>query len=162
MLNFNSCTESGVCLRSDLIFQFETMDAEDIKVYIRDLMLPTLESHYQNLKPYLKGYPRKHIYSIKKLLVDLVESDSAIRISKQSNDSSAEPTFFQSSFSMMECLNLVYYLAVIFKNKVKKDETFTATLVILNSLIRETKLLQKDFQDLIESQFSPLQAQDGE
>ncbi|MDQ2086315.1 hypothetical protein RBH29_07715 [Herbivorax sp. ANBcel31] len=136
--------------RIDFIYQIEMLDIKDMGSYVHECLLPNLQKSYKHTKQYLSTSSRKNIYSIKKLLADLIEDHNHIKISTHEDYGSEYFTKHEALFLLTESLNLIHFFAAIIKEKTKDIYWNSEYKVLLQTIIKLTQLLRKDIQHLIE------------
>lgn len=136
--------------RINSVYQIEMLDVKDLGDYIHHYLLPDLQKSYKHAKQYLPASSRKNIYSIKKLLADLIENQKHIQISNHEDYGSEYFTKYEALFLLSESLNLIQFFAVIVKEKYKDTYWNSEYKVLLQTIMKLTQVLRKDIDRIIE------------
>ena len=136
--------------RIDSVYQIEMLDVKDLGNYIYHHLLPELQKSYKHAKPYLSASSRKNVYSIKKLLADLIENQDHVQISNHEDDGSEFFTKHEALFLLSETLNVIQFFAAIVKEKCKDTYWNSDCKVIFQTIMKLTQVLRKDIDHLIE------------
>ncbi|MFZ5987061.1 MAG: hypothetical protein ACOYWZ_08040 [Bacillota bacterium] len=133
--------------RIDSIYQIEMLDAKDIGAYVQEFLLPNLQKSYKHAKQYLTSNSRRSIYSIKKLLADLIEDQKFVKISTAEDLGSEYFTRYEALFLLMESLNLLYFFSAIVKQKTEVNSEYRS---VLRTIMKLTGPIQKEVLSTME------------
>ncbi|TYQ16180.1 UNVERIFIED_CONTAM: hypothetical protein Cloal_2702 [Acetivibrio alkalicellulosi] len=136
--------------RIDSIYQIEMLDTKDFGSYIFEFLLPNLQKSYKHTKQYLSTSSRKNIYSIKKLLADLIPDHNCVKISTNEDVGSEYFTKYEALFSLTESLNLIYFFSAIVKEKINSIYSDSEYKLLLRTIMKLTQPIRRDIQHLIE------------
>lgn len=136
--------------RIDFIYQVEMLNLKDLGNYVHKHLLPNLQKSYKHAKAYLATSSRKNVYSIKKLLADLIENHNHVQISTHEDYGSEYFTKYEALFLLSESLNLICFFAAIFKEKFKNTCWDSEYKILLQTIMKLTQVLRKDIQHIIE------------
>jgi hypothetical protein len=132
------------------VSQLQIEDIKESQVYIKKYLIPTLDKNYQLVKKYLKGSSRKLVYSIRRSLIDLLDENEEIRLTRHSHKNiQINDTLYETSFIMLEYLNLLFFFSAVLKKKTLSSGD-TKNENTLRKILSEVKLLQSDIQTQVE------------
>jgi len=134
--------------RVDSIYQLEMLHLKDMGNYIYNFLLPNLQKSYKHAKQHLPGNTRKNIYSMQKLLADLIEDYDFVKLSINEDIGSEYFTKYEALFLLIESVNMIYFFSAVAKSKMKNDNS--EYKLILRNLMKLTSEVHKDIICIME------------